>query len=63
MKIRCATYGDVLFFPKILFIYFFIYLRETESKCRGSGRETESQADSMLTVELDAGLDLTTLRS
>ena len=48
-----------------LFFYFlkylFIYLRESMSM--GGGRERESTADSLLSTELDEGLDPRTLRS
>ena len=52
-----------------IFLRLFIYLKESvcvsgeRSRGGGRGRGKESQADSMLSMEPHAGLDLTTVRS
>ena len=49
---------------RILFLKdLFLLVRESLSRGRGRERGRESQAESLLSVELDAGLDLMTLRS
>ena len=50
----------------LILLYFkdlFIYLIEGACMSKGRERERESQVDSLLSVEPDEGLDLTTLRS
>ena len=52
--------------PLLLFFkifYLFIYLREREIKQEWEGAEGEGEADSPLSSEPDAGLDIRTLRS
>ena len=46
-----------------IFILSFIHLRERTSTSRGSSRQRESEADSPLSRESDAGLDPRTVRS
>ena len=65
-KTLCGHSINWLLILLSLFFFFKIYLLiwEREYKWKGKGeRERESQADLVLSMEPDAGLSLTTLRS
>lgn len=56
-----VTLEDLITFRFYLFVYLFIYLREREPECQ-MGVQRESQTDSLLSSELNSGLDLRTRR-